>query len=230
LRADGTKFKSISEVEFLRSKTPFSKSILGSLFNTKNTYAWDAFNRPNTVSGLGNLDSGQAWEKIGSSGRIINTYANINNYDFALIPTQGGSSQRIIFGGATEFGNNRSIIAVFYKNQNECLLFRYNAFRIAIQKQVNGVFTDIISIINLTALQPCIDLNVEFIDCSIYRQPSNARLRIAIPSFNIFGEITTTDVETLSIIDGATKVGISGQTVTPNLGINSFVAQSLTNL
>jgi hypothetical protein len=230
LRADGTLFKSISEVEFLRSKTPFSRSILGALFNSKNIYGWDSFDRPNTVSGLGNADSGQAWETIGGSVKIINKYANINNYNFALIPIQGGTSQRIIFGGATEFGNNRSIIAVFYKNQNECLLFRYNAYQLWVQKRVNGVFTDIISIVNQTALEPCINLNVGFIDCSIYRQPSKARLRIAIPSFNIFGEITTTDVETLSIIDGATKVGISGETVTPNLGINSFVAQSLTNL
>jgi hypothetical protein len=47
LRADGTLFKSISEVEFLRSKDAYRRAPDSKFFDNKQLIAWDNFDRPN---------------------------------------------------------------------------------------------------------------------------------------------------------------------------------------
>jgi len=237
LRADGTTYKAVNETSFLQSKVPFERSWIGALFNSKNIYAWDSFNRPDTSSsatGLGTLNSGQTWEGIFVSDtnlRINNKFALITGFSKALIPIQGGVNQRIIFSGATEFGNNRSIIALFYHDENNYLEFRYNTNQIWIRKIVNNVATTLTTS-TANNFNPSINSkSVELIDCFVYRGGANAYLKMSIIGFNNPNiQFNTTDAEVLSIINNMTKVGISGEVVSLTGGINNFIAQSLLNL
>jgi hypothetical protein len=60
LRADGTLFKSISEVEFLRNKDAYRRAPDSKFFDNKQLIAWDNFDRPNENSVV-QSDSGHAY-------------------------------------------------------------------------------------------------------------------------------------------------------------------------
>jgi len=90
LRANGTLFESISEVEFLRNKQAFQKSVAFAVSALARVEIWDSFHRPNQT-GLGLSDSGHTWLSFsgaqsfdvsnnlcfGNSVVIPTTYANV---------------------------------------------------------------------------------------------------------------------------------------------------------
>jgi len=95
LRADGTLFKSISDVEFLRNKAAFAKSFLGGMLNLDFLRVFDSFDRPDSAN-LGVTDSGATIVKLkGTSGNIINKTCRITTAgDINAVPVNITNTER----------------------------------------------------------------------------------------------------------------------------------------
>lgn len=229
LQRDGVSFKAVRENVPLQRKQ--SRELSYDYLDANNIYAWDSFNRPNTTDaqGLGTLPSGQNWTMLvrtpTSPRRIESKYAVLFGFNSALIAKQGGLSQEIIFSGATELGNNRSIIAVLHQDSNNEILFRYNTFQFWIQKRVGGILSVLASQSSIPDIR---NQNSPKITCQVYSNGSTfCFLRMFIEGFSgIINLSLASDPDVLSIVNNAQFVGISGDNVT--LGINYFQVKNLT--
>ena len=92
LRGNGTAYAAISEVEFMRVKSPFLKSHLATDINFDKLIYWDNFIRPNLAS-LGTADSGQVYQNLNGSGwGVTGNEATGTAFSITAIPiTSAGS-------------------------------------------------------------------------------------------------------------------------------------------
>jgi hypothetical protein len=146
LRADGTLFKSISEVEFLQNKEAFSRSSIAPTITPRQLFAFDSFNRPDSLD-PNIADSGQTWQYIrrdpNSFNRIENTVLNTRGLDILGINTAFGSVkiEATIF---LPFSSNNRASLIIGKNVNnfyELDASSGSATPLALRKTINGVST-----------------------------------------------------------------------------------------
>jgi len=150
LRADGTEYKAVNETDFLQSKVPFERSVLGASIDLRNAIVWDGFNRDNGA--IGTADSGQVWEAWNNSINIENKFA---------IGTAGSVwvIERTYFGVSTNANLNRSRGSVFVrggfaprggisgtgiiigKDPLNYLLFEFQANSMLVKSIIDGVTT-----------------------------------------------------------------------------------------
>ena len=125
LRADGTLFKSISEVEFLTDYEKFEKSPLSIMFPTgsKGPILWGLPNAPY---------SGQ----VPSAG-----FDNIQNPFFCTIQTGGAFSFAVEMLVQLYVGNNNFIYFAIGKDSNNYLLIRISRVDITVSRKLNAVTT-----------------------------------------------------------------------------------------
>jgi hypothetical protein len=163
LRANGTLFKSISEVEFLRNKDAFAKSYISALFDSSEVLAFDSFNRADGPIGI--ADSGQTWEYFGS---VVADFVINGNRAKLSSPNISGN---LLTG--IDLGQNYQIISVRGKvnrrssslglflglNSNFYYYLELDTNFIQLAKSVNGVNT----IIKFVAFSNTIDtsFNIE---------------------------------------------------------------------
>jgi hypothetical protein len=146
LRADGVKFRSISEVEFLKSKSPFLKSPLSTDINIDKLIYWDNFIRPNSAS-LGVADSGQAYQVLNGSGwRILDNEAQGNEFSITAIPlpknvglTNAFISKTLMRNSPPNFNRREGFGYLIDKDNSISLMTNRNA--IFVNKKTLGVDT-----------------------------------------------------------------------------------------
>jgi len=86
LRGNGTAYAAISEVEFMRVKSPFLKSHLATDINFDKLIYWDNFIRADAVS-LGTADSGQVYQNLNGAGfQITGNEATGQAFSITAIP------------------------------------------------------------------------------------------------------------------------------------------------
>jgi hypothetical protein len=148
LRANGTVFKSISEVEFLQSKTPFERNYIAAVSpKSQNVFAWDNFSRPDTVSGAGNLESGQPWISLAgapasilSNNLVLNSAANSNDiFVFERVAFSSTGSVRIYADIASS--SNSGTRVCIARNLDNLLSVRVGYFANEVIVRLNGVET-----------------------------------------------------------------------------------------
>lgn len=210
LRADGTLFESISEVEFLRNKDAFSKSAVGAFSQINRAFAWDSFIRPNTTieNGLGISDSGQVWQQLGSIPRMY-IQSNSAGRDFG---TFGCSViERTVFTGNAPILDGNLLLkisgfdsagtfgigVIFAVDQNNFLTCYKNGSQFAIAKTILGITTTL-SFFNISGANNVtgFEMSVTFIR-NVFNQSVSISLDsdfIAAPSgvtitgeWNVFG-------------------------------------------
>ena len=137
LRADGTLFKSISEVEFLRSKTPFERSSIAASEDIFKVFAWDNFIRPNNENTIGISNSGQNWIQLGAFP-LLGILDNAA-YGVSSSGVRAQVIQRTNFGGLGSNGQGSVML--------EANTFRVDATSlgvIAARDQLNYIFASFV--------------------------------------------------------------------------------------
>ena len=117
LRANGTLFESISEVEFLRNKQAFQKSVAFAVSALARVEIWDSFHRPNQT-GLGLSDSGHTWLSF-SGAQSFDISNNLCLGNSVVIPTTFANViDRGALGAAnTNLGLGSAELGCFYSTR-----------------------------------------------------------------------------------------------------------------
>jgi hypothetical protein len=139
LRSDGTLFKSISEVEFLRSKTPFERSSVAASEDIFKVFAWDNFIRPNNENTIGVSNSGQNWIQLGAFP-LLGILDNAA-YGVSSSGVRAQVIQRTNFGGLGSNGQGSVML--------EANTFRVDATSlgvIAARDQLNYIFASFVGL------------------------------------------------------------------------------------
>lgn len=151
LRADGTLFKSVSEVEFLRSRAAFVRSFAGTGINIDKLVYWDNFIRPNSSS-LGIADSGQAYQTLNGAGWVItgNEATGIEGSISAIPLTNVGTrnafiSRTLMRNGPPNF--NRRAGVGFFIDKDNFISLTSTRYECIIVKKTLGVDSIIASIL-----------------------------------------------------------------------------------
>ena len=150
LRHNGTELVKISEVDFLKSKVPFEKSPSAPEFTVRQLYAWDSFQRPDSLN-PGVSDSGHNWFYVrqdpSSSNRIQNGVLRTQRSDILAIPTGFGSVK--IEATFIFFYNLNSRASLFIgkdvNNFYELDCHSGSSTPLGMRKNINGVFTSLAS-------------------------------------------------------------------------------------
>ena len=143
LRADGTAFKSISEVEFLQNKDAFASSFVSEKRGNE-LVAFDNFTRPNGALVLS--DNGLAYQSFTSvivaNQEIIGNTLRINSNETIFLPVVGSITAQVemILSGSS----NTSCYIVFGKDVNSHFQILLRSDIIVLSKVINGVTTTII--------------------------------------------------------------------------------------
>ena len=143
LRADGTAFKSISEVEFLQNKDAFASSFVSEKRGNE-LVAFDNFTRPNGALVLS--DNGLAYQSFTSvivaNQEIIGNTLRINSNETIFLPVVGSITAQIEM--ALSASNNTCCYIVFGTDVNSHFQILLRSDIIVLSKVINGVTTTII--------------------------------------------------------------------------------------
>jgi hypothetical protein len=147
LRADGTLFKSISEVELLKSKQIFRRSPLSAETDTAQIIHWDtSFGKPNQ-NPYTTSDSGAAYTILSGTGNLQisnNKLSLTNNNDIISIPTNGVGSIKFTSWLRVQPGN-RTLRLLIGKNANNYIVYGLDFNNITVKAVIDGVSTTLYS-------------------------------------------------------------------------------------
>ena len=186
MRADGTVFKSISEVEFLRSKQIFQKSPLSAETDTAQIIHWDTSFGKTDQNPYTTSDSGATYQRLLGTGnlQISNNKISVTNAnDIWSIPTGGvGSVKFTSWLRVQPF--NRSFYLYIGKNVNNYIVYGFDFNNITVKVVIEGNITTVYStnlsiledgsgLINSSAIDLFGDISISLFQGSI-NQPYNS--------------------------------------------------------
>jgi hypothetical protein len=215
LRADGTVFKSISEVEFLRNKAAFAKSYLSTQVNLHGLIQFDSFyGKSNGAIPVSN--GGSNWVNYaGSTFRVRDQGLQLSTVGGAnpLSPSFNGlelSPKNEIFNkgnylAKVSFSSATGLSFIFFNSTTNYLEINFNNVKFRVFKIVNGVSTQILlgfpipaqyrnSLLN-AILSININLNCNFIN----GESSKASLKIDFDAYPIANVLMEDNAITLAI-------------------------------
>ena len=143
LLADGTLFKSVPQVEFLRNKDAFNKSGLYAQNNLGYLTHWDSFERANTSNGIiTTSDSGQEYSFVDSGIRISNNEISSPSrafFGFPIFP---------ISATLNSFAKGGSFIAGFVirENSDNYIFCEFRGSQLVFTKVIDGISTQLSAI------------------------------------------------------------------------------------
>lgn len=147
-RGNGTGIAAVNEVDLLKNKTIFEKSVVEA-FSTPSVFAWDNVNRSDTAvfSGAGNLDSGQAWQNLaGQNGNVVGNTVRLattinQNAVLAFERTSFSSTGSVLCDFVWRGDNNTNGRFFIGKDADNGICFRIGIFTNSIIARIAGVET-----------------------------------------------------------------------------------------
>lgn len=148
LRHNGTKLVRISEVDFMKSKVPYQKSIIGGMSDLNSAKIWDGFIREGTGTSIsvGVADSGQSYVQLEGTnvvnGNIDKKYLTgsgvVGIQNTGLLNSGSSTGFNVEIGMLANSNGNRYGL-VLWLDSNNWLKLVVSASSIYILKKVAGV-------------------------------------------------------------------------------------------
>jgi hypothetical protein len=173
LRSDGTLFKSISEVEFLRNKEAFARSFVSERRGNE-LVAFDNFTRPNGALVLS--DNGLAYQSFTSvivaNQEIVNNRLLLDSNQTIFLPVIGSITAQVEM--ILTSSNNTLSYIIFGKDVNSHFHVFLRSDNISLLKIVNGVITGITSItLSVDAFRLASSNKVSVVNFSLFVNSAN---------------------------------------------------------
>jgi len=190
LRGNGTTYVAVTEVDFMRVKSPFLKSHLATDINFDKLIYWDNFIRANSAS-LGTADSGQLYANLEGSGfQISNNEAIGATASITAIPlvAQNATTSYVanVLLRNTPLSASSPTGFGYFINANNHISFRVSRNNFMVWKRTNGVDSIIFSTGNPSGVSlgnfPAVGLDVTF---RIYSTSVNTLLLLQSKFLNI---------------------------------------------
>jgi hypothetical protein len=173
LRSDGTLFKSISEVEFLRNKEAFARSFVSERRGNE-LVAFDNFTRPNGALVLS--DNGLAYQSFTSvivaNQEIVNNRLLLDSNQTIFLPVIGSITAQVEMILANS--SNTVCYIIFGKDVNSHFQILLRSDAIVVSRIVNGVITGITGItLSVDAFRLASSNKVSVVNFSLFVNSAN---------------------------------------------------------